>query len=91
MHWFDVRPEYFEAYKKHLDPFFKDPNGVIMDYDEVAQSRIYNEPFYREHEKDLIAPDGRILHMKSQEHWLNVQKQLRSLKCTGLRVSFLYK
>ena len=91
MHWFDVRPEYFEAYKKHLDPFFKDPNGVIMDYDEVAQSRIYNEPFYREHEKDVIAPDGRILHMKSQEHWLNVQKQLRSLKCTGVRVSFLYK
>ena len=84
MHWFDVRPEYFEAYRKHLDPFFKDPNGVIMNYDEVAESRIYNEPFYTEAEKDVIAPDGRLLHLRSQEHWLNVQKQLRTLKCAGV-------
>ena len=88
MHWFDVQEEYFEEYKKELDGFFKDPNGVIMDYDEVAESRIYNEPFYTEAEKDQIAPDGRVLHMKSQDAWLNVQKQLRSLKCTGVRVSF---
>ena len=87
MHWFDVRPEYFDAYRKHLDPFFKDPNGVIMNYDEVVKSRIYDEPFYKESEKDLIAPDGRLLHLRNQEHWLNVQNQLRSLKCTGMRVS----
>ena len=80
MHWFDVRPEYFEAYKKHLDPFFKDPNGVIMDYDEVANSRIYNEPFYTEAEKDKIAPDGRLLHLRSQEHWAKCSETTQNLK-----------
>ena len=57
-----------------MDLFYKDANGVIFDYDKVSRSRIYTEPFYMEEQKDRTAPDGRLLLLKNQEHWLNVQK-----------------
>ena len=52
MYWYDIREEYFNAYREQMDPFYKDPNGVIFDYDEVDRSRIYSEPFYTEEQKD---------------------------------------
>ena len=87
MYWYDVQEEYFNAYQDQMDPFYKDANGVIFDYDKVSMSQIYTEPFYMEEQRDRIAPDGRLLLLKNQEHWLNVQKQLRSLKWNGVHVS----
>ena len=74
MYCYDIWEEYFNAYQDKMDLFYKDANGVIFDYDQVARSRIYTETFYMEEQKDRIAPDGRLLLLKNQEHWLNVQK-----------------
>ena len=91
MHWFDVKESYFNAYREQMDPFYKDPNGLILDYDEVEQCRIlYKEPYYLEEIRDLIEPEGHKYFIATPDDWSCIKRQLRSLKRVGVMVSVLY-
>ena len=81
MHWFDVKESYFNGYRSAMDPFYKDPNGVIFDYEE--RSTVYSKPFYSEAMKDSIDVEGRKYMFGSNADWQACKQQLQALNSYG--------
>ena len=87
MHWFDVKESYFNGYRSHMDPFYKDPNGQIMDYEE--RETVYTEPFYTDVMRKHIDIEGWKYMFGSNGDWLACKQQLQKLNREGVTVILL--
>ena len=87
VHWFNVKESYFNGYRAHIDPFYKDPNGQIMDYKE--HETVYTEPYYTDVMRKHIDIEGRKYMFGSNSDWLACKQQLQKLNREGVTVILL--
>ena len=70
-----------------MDPFYKDPNGQIMDYEECET--VYTEPYYTDVMRKHIGIEGRKYMFGSNGDWLACKQQLQKLNQEGVMVILL--
>ena len=70
-----------------MDPFYKDPNGQIMDYEE--HETVYTEPYYTDVMRKHIDIEGWKYMFGSNGDWLVCKQQLQKLNREGVTVILL--
>lgn len=91
LHFLDVRETYFDAYRAVMNPFFKDPNGLICDYKVMKKKAVYKQPFYSEGDKNKVSDEGRKLLLRTNADLSDIRRLLKSYHRTAVQVNLIQK
>ena len=85
----DVREDYFDGYRVHLHPFYKDKDGIIMNYDETSPEVLYDKPLYTAKQLRNLKMEAQKLLMYSNKDYEKVKSKLQELGRVEDWVTFL--
>ena len=86
-----MRDSYFDAYRSAMNPFFKDPNGKICEYDEMKDRGIYRVPYYTEEEEHQVDVEARKYMFCSNTDYQQVRKMSQGMKRGLVKVGLYLK
>ena len=79
LYFTDVREDYFEGYRTHLHPFYKDKDGVIVDYEEMSPDFLYRKPLYTQKQMKSISLEAQRLVMYNNKDYEKIKKKLQEM------------
>ena len=82
MHWFDVRDEYFNAYRA--------PGGRMFKYKETKSRSLYKKPYYTEDDRQYMDEELQKFMFKTNDDMRHCKRILQGMKCSLVQVSVFF-
>ena len=90
MHWFDVRDNYFDAYRDNMEGFFKAPGGKIFKHRETRARKGYQQPYYSADDKKYVDEESRKFMFRSDDDKRHCKRIVQGLSHSLVQVSLLF-
>ena len=90
MHWFDVRDEYFDAYRANMEGFFKAPGGRMFKYKETKSRSLYKKPYYTDDDRQYVDEESRKFMFKTNDDMRHCKRILQGMNRSLVQVSVFF-